>query len=364
MQLQAAVLRTHDGPFTLETLEMAGPRPHEILVRIVGTGFCHTDVLPRSPEFLAQPPMICGHEGAGVVEAIGSAVTEVVVGDHVITSFDSCGRCDNCRAAHPAYCRNFFALNLTGRPIDGVDTVIDANGMPVSSRWFGQSTFASHALVTERNTVKVDKDLPLTLLGPLGCGVQTGAGAILEALNVGAGSTVAVFGAGGVGLSAVMAARVAGAGRIIAVDLHQSRLETALEVGATEVILGSDTDVAKQIRKLTGGGVQYAVDSTAVPSVITSALSALRPTGTLGLVGAGSRPLTLAPDALSSGKNVMGILEGDVTPHLFLPRLIELWRQGRFPFDRIIQTYPMSDINTAEADSLSGATIKPVLINA
>ncbi|AII10831.1 NAD(P)-dependent alcohol dehydrogenase [Rhodococcus opacus] len=363
MQIQAAVLRTHDGPFTLETVELAAPRPHEILVRIVGTGFCHTDVLPRSPQFLAQPPIICGHEGSGVVEAVGDAVTEFTAGDHVLASFDSCGRCENCRRSHPAYCREFFTRNLTGHAADDGGAVSDANGSPVASRWFGQSSFASHALVTERNAIKVGKGLPLDLLGPLGCGVQTGAGSILEALKIEAGSTVAIFGTGGVGLSAVMAARVAGAARIIAVDLHPSRLDATLEAGATDAVLGSDPDVAKQIRKLTGGGVQFALDTTAVPEVVTSALSALRPTGTLGLVGAGARPVTLAPDALSSGKNIMGILEGDVTPQIFIPRLIDLWEQGRFPFDRMITTYPMADINTAEADSASGATIKPVLVN-
>ena len=363
MHIQAAILRANDGPFTLETVEMAAPRRHEILVRIVGTGFCHTDVLPRNPGFLAQPPIILGHEGSGIVESVGSDVTDFAVGDHVLASFDSCGRCENCRRTHPAYCREFFARNLTGRAVDGIDTVHDAEETAVASRWFGQSSFASHVLLTERNAVKVDNSLPLEFLGPLGCGIQTGAGSILEALKVGAGSTVAVFGAGGVGLSAVMAARVAGAARIVAVDLHSSRLKTALELGATDVVLGSDPDVAKQIRKLTTGGAQFALDTTAVPEVVTSALSALRTTGTLGLVGAGARPITLAPDALSSGKNIMGILEGDVTPQVFIPQLIELWQQGRFPFDRMITTYPMPEINAAESDSASGATIKPVLVN-
>ncbi|MDT2007453.1 NAD(P)-dependent alcohol dehydrogenase [Rhodococcus opacus] len=362
MRIEAAVLRHHDAPFEIETVELADPTGGQLRVRIAGVGFCHTDVLPRDPQFLAQPPIVVGHEGAGIVEAVGAGVTGITAGDHVLLSFDSCGVCENCLTGHPAYCFAFFARNLSGRGVNGAGPVTDLHGGAVASRWFGQSSLATHAIVDARNVVVVDKNLPLHLLGPLGCGIQTGAGSALLALKVAAGTTFAVFGAGAVGMSAVMAARVAGASRIIAVDLHPNRLDLALELGATDVIEGAAADVARQIRKLSGGGVHTALDTTGVPQVITSAIDSLRPTGTVGLVGAATRELVLAPAALAAGKNVMGILEGDAVPQSFLPRLIELWRQDRFPFDRLIRTYPLADIAAAEADAASGATIKPVLL--
>ncbi len=364
MQMHAAVLRERSAPFVIERVEIAEPGPGEVLVEVAGTGFCHTDVLPRVPGFMARPPLVAGHEGAGVVTAVGAGVSEVAVGAHVVMSFDSCGRCANCGSAHPAYCETFFQRNLTGMAANGSGPVVDAEGAPIRSRWFGQSSFATHAIAGPRNLVVVDDDLPLHLLGPLGCGIQTGAGAVLLALGVQVGSSVAVFGAGGVGLAAVMAATVAGAGTIVAVDRHESRLELAEELGATHIVRGESADVAAQVRKLTRGGAQYALDTTGVPEVIAAAIDALRPTGTIGLVGAGTRELVLGPSALSAGKNIMGILEGDAVPQTFLPRLIALWQQGRFPFNKLIRTYPLAAINEAERDAASGATIKPVLIPA
>ncbi|MCF3131720.1 NAD(P)-dependent alcohol dehydrogenase [Streptomyces olivochromogenes] len=362
MKIQAAVLRGASDPYAIEPVELAPPGPGQVLVRIVGAGFCHTDMLPRTPGFMAQPPIITGHEGAGIVEEVGPGVTGIAPGAHVVLSFDSCGACQNCLGGHPAYCENFYRLNLTGSGLDGVGPATDHHGQPVAARWFGQSSFATYALATARNIVEVDKDLPLELLGPLGCGIQTGAGSVLLALRAGAGSSVVVFGAGGVGLSAIMAARVARATTIVAVDLHESRLSLARELGATATVHGGDDNIVAQLRKLTGGGTQYALDTTGIPSVINTAIEALRPTGTVGLVGVQSRPLTLPPSALAQGKNVRGILEGDAVPQLFIPQLLELWQQGRFPFDRLVRTYPLSAINDAERDSVAGTTIKPVLL--
>ncbi|MEU1183972.1 NAD(P)-dependent alcohol dehydrogenase [Streptomyces sp. NPDC005820] len=363
MRMQAAVLRAGDGPFVVEEVDIADPGPGQVLVRIAAVGFCHTDVLPRGDGFPARPPIIAGHEGAGVVEALGPGVTEPAVGSHVLLSFDHCGACENCLDGHPAYCRSFVQRNLTGAGIESGDqSVTDAEGKPVASRWFGQSSFATHAVVDVRNTVVVDPDLPLELLAPLGCGIQTGAGSILLALDVRAGSRVVVFGAGGVGLAAVMAAKVAGAATIVAVDLHQNRLDLAQELGATHVLPAGGEDVPRRLRKLTGGGADYVLDTTGVPEVIRDGVDSLRVRGTVGLVGARSRDLVLGPAALSTGKTVMGILEGDAVPRRFLPQLIELWQQGRFPFERLVRTYPLSEINTAERDAASGVTVKPVLL--
>ncbi|MFI9387901.1 NAD(P)-dependent alcohol dehydrogenase [Kutzneria sp. NPDC052558] len=362
MRITGAVLRENDGPHQIEQVELAGPASGEILVRVVGAGLCHTDLLPRSPKFMGQPPVILGHEGSGVVEAIGPGVTGFEPGDHVVLSFDSCRACANCRTGHPAYCDTFFPRNLVGHHLDGSTPVVDGDGQPVAARWFGQSSFATHALASARNTVKVDRDLPLELLGPLGCGVQTGAASILIALGVTAGSSVVVFGAGGVGLSAVMAARVAGAAVIIAVDINPARLDLAAELGATHTFHGAEEDLLSRVQEAAGGGVQHALDTTGRPEVITTAINALRPTGTCGLVGVQQGDLSLEPSTLAVGRNVMGILEGDAVPEVFIPRLIALWRQGRFPFDKLIRTFPLSEINAAERASLAGEVVEPVVL--
>ena len=361
MRITAAVLRAPDAPYVLEEVELAEPGAGQVRIRVVGAGMCHTDVVPRAEGTFAPPPIITGHEGSGVVDAVGDGVASVVVGDHVVLTFDSCGDCANCRNGSPAYCDTMLFRNLTGRGLDGSTGVTDADGTEVSSRWFGQSSFATYCTANERNVVKVDADLPLEQLGPLGCGVQTGAGSVLVALDVKPGSSLVVFGAGAVGLSAVMAAVVADAATIIAVDLQDHRLELASELGATHIIDGAATDIVEQIHAITNGGAMYAFDTTGVPDVIVAALASLRMAGVCGLVGAQTGDLVLDPLA-TLGKTIIGILEGGVDPHEFIPRMIGLWQEGRFPFDRLIETFPMSKINDAEQSSLSGGTIKPVLL--
>ena len=360
MEITAAVLRSADGQYTLETAELDDPGPGELLVRIVAAGMCHTDVLPRAEGSMSPPPIVTGHEGAGVVEAVGPGVDTVAVGDHVVLSFDSCGECRNCRDGFPCYCDTFLVRNLFGRRLDGT-TGLTAGGTEVASRWFGQSSFATHAIASVRNAVVVDTSLPLELLGPLGCGVLTGAGSILVALDVQPGTSIVVTGAGAVGLSAIMAAAAVGATTIVAVDLHDHRLETAKELGATHVVRGDVADLAAEIQAITGGGSDYAFDTTGVPAVILAALGGVRMTGHMGLVGVQMGDLVFDGLALL-GKTVTGILEGSADPHVVIPRLIALWQEGRFPFDRMIETFPMSQINEAEQASLSGRVLKPVLI--
>ncbi|XVQ11321.1 NAD(P)-dependent alcohol dehydrogenase [Spirillospora sp. CA-255316] len=359
MRFEAAVLRAADGPYSIEPLELADPGPGEVVVRIAGTGYCHTDLVGRG----MPGPVILGHEGSGVVEAVGPGVTEVEAGAHVVLSFDSCGRCRNCRDARPGNCAQMVEHNMLGMPLDGVPRVADGQGEPVNNRWFGQSSFASHALATVRNVVPVDREAPLEMLGPLGCGIQTGAGSVFISLGVGAGDGIAVFGAGAVGLSAVMAARVAGAAVIVAVDLNDARLDLARELGATHVLNGAEDGVAEKIREISGGeGVQYSFDTTAVPDVVSAAVACLRTTGVCGLVGVGGQEYRFDPTLLLMGRTVKGIIEGDAVPQTFIPRLVELWRQGRFPYDRLISTYPLAEINRAEEDVTAGKVVKPVLL--
>ncbi|HTJ70963.1 MAG TPA: zinc-binding dehydrogenase [Actinospica sp.] len=364
VEATAAVLRSGGGAYSVEQVELAEPGEGEVLVKITGAGLCHTDLVARSELFAAALPIVVGHEGAGVVEQVGPGVHDVSVGDHVVLSFDSCRRCVNCRDGHPAYCETFTARNMTGRRLDGSTPMRAADGGPVAAHWFAQSSLASRVVASAAAAVVVDASLPLEKLGPLGCGVQTGAGAVLRALKVPAGATIAIFGVGTVGLSAVMAAKVAGAARIIAVDLLPERLQLAREFGATDTLPGDAADLADRIRELSDGGVRYALDTTGVPAVISAGIAALRTTGTMGLVGLQSGVLELDGLALGIGKTLVGIVEGDSAPREFIPQLISLWQQGRFPFDRLVSTYPLGSVNDAERDMLAGKAVKPVLLPA
>jgi aryl-alcohol dehydrogenase len=363
-EITAAVVR-EKGAFELAPVVLDPPRDDEVLVRIVATGLCHTDLVVRDQVYPVPLPVVLGHEGAGIVEAVGSTVAKVAPGDHVAASFLPCGRCRPCLDGAPAGCANFNDMNFAGRRPDGSHALRLTDGDAVlHDRFFGQSSFATYAVINERNLVKVRADAPLELLGPLGCGVQTGAGTVLRALKVGAGSTFAVMGAGAVGLSAVMAARVAGATTIIAVDVLPARLELAAELGATHVVNGREQDAVADIRRASGGGVDYALDTTGLPALIGQAVEALRQRGTAAVLGA-SKPdanIHLPANAfMQSCKTLMGVVEGDSVPDVFVPQLLDLYMQGRFPFDRLVRFYDFDQISQAAADAESGATIKPII---
>jgi aryl-alcohol dehydrogenase len=360
--VRAAVLRAPAAPFTLETLTLPRPGPGEALVRIAGAGVCHTDLLPRTGGPWGRPPIVLGHESAGVVEDVGQDTGDIVPGDHVVASFASCGQCRHCLAGRPPYCDRFWPLNFSGAPA-GCPLAQDADGQPVSSRWFGQSSFATRSIIAAASLVRVDPALPLATLAPLGCGVLTGAASILKGLDVQAGSTVVVVGTGSVGLSAIMAARLAGARHVTAVDLHKDRLDLAAELGAEHQIQPrEEASLTAQLRDLVPGGFDYCFDTTGLPAVISETVEALTPTGVCGLVGAPRGPLQLPAAALAVGRTIRGLLFGDADPHVWIPRLVQHWQDGDFPFDRLITTYPLDAINEAERDSKTGGAIKPVLI--
>jgi aryl-alcohol dehydrogenase len=362
MQVTAAVLRTGNGPFTVEALEVVEPRSSEVLVRMVAAGMCHTDLLSRElpPEFFAGP-QVYGHEGAGVVEAVGADVTGVVPGDHVVLSFNSCGACPACAKGRLPYCFNFSLHNMSGGRPDGTSAFTDAAGNRVGSHYFGQSSFASHTVVAQQSVVKVDPSYDLASLGPLGCGVQTGAGAVMNTLAVEAGASLVVTGAGALGLSAVMAAKVVGAGTIIAVDRHANRLDLARRFGATHTISGTPEQITAQIRDITGVGSDYAFDTTGNAAIVRASHDALNTIGTLALAGVGFGELSLNFISMISGRTITGVMEGDSTPSEFIPLLARLNAEGSFPFDELITRFPIDQINEAEAASASGAVIKPVL---
>jgi aryl-alcohol dehydrogenase len=363
MKIQAAVVWEAGAPLSIEEVDLDEPRDDEILVRVEATGVCHTDDKSRQGKLPVVFPVILGHEGSGVVERTGSAVTRVRPGDRVLFTPDYCGRCRPCLTGRTPYCDDVIAVTFTGTRPDGSPRA-HKYGRPVRASFFGQSSFATHSLVTERNIVPVPRDARLHYMAGLTCGIQTGAGAILNAMPVGPGSGVAVFGAGAVGLAAVMAAAASGADEIVAVDRVAPRLGLAAELGATHVIDTTDKELAEvttEIVKVTGGGADVALDTTASPAVIRAAVLSLATFGTCGFVGGGG-DLTVPPAALQvGGRHVRGIMGGDINPTVFLPRLLDLHSRGKFPFDRLVSNYAFADVNTAIATSLSGHTIKPVL---
>lgn len=363
-EISAAVVR-EKRRFELTQAVLDPPRDDEVLVRVVASGLCHTDLVVRDQVYPVPMPVVLGHEGSGVVEAVGPAVEKVAPGDHAAVSFLPCGRCRPCLDGSPASCANFNDMNFAGRRSDGSHALRLADGdETLHDRFFGQSSFGTYAIANERNVVKVRSDAPLELLGPLGCGIQTGAGTVLRALKVHAGASFAVMGAGAVGLSAVMAARVAGAATIVAVDVVPSRLELAAELGATHVINGSEKDAVAEIRSITGEGADFALDTTGLPVLIGQAVEALRQRGTAAILGA-SRPdamIQLPANAfMQSCKTLMGVVEGDSVPDVFVPQLLDLYMQGRFPFDRLVTFYDFDQINQAAGDAESGKAIKPII---
>jgi len=362
---QAAICRGHDNPFTIEQVELAELAPDELRVRMVACGICHTDMAVRDAQLPVPLPVVLGHEGAGIVEEVGSAVTVAAPGDRVVMSFNSCGDCPSCAVDAPTYCYNFFAHNWSGKRADGSPTMHLA-GEAMNANFFGQSSFATHAIAHQRNVVKVPasaSDIPLERLAPIGCGLMTGAGAVLRSMEVRAGLPIAVFGAGSVGMAAIMAAKIAGADPIIAVDVNEERLALAKELGATHTF-NARADAPAKIRELVPQGLGYAFDTTGINTVIQDAWNLLAPRGICGIVGASDPAdnLTFNEAAfMGGGRRVMGILGGDSDVGSFLTELIGYHQQGRFPFERLIEYFEFDQINEAIHASESGQVVKPVL---
>ncbi|WP_449353040.1 NAD(P)-dependent alcohol dehydrogenase [Streptomyces shaanxiensis] len=361
---RAAVVESGGAPFTLSDVTLDDPAPHEALVRLVATGLCHTDLGVASGGLPFPLPGVLGHEGAGVVEAVGSAVTGVAPGDHVVLSFTSCGDCRNCDGGHPAYCAGWLPLNLLGgRRADGSST-ISRDGEPLGGHFFGQSSFAERALVDERSLVKVDQDVPLESIAPLGCGVQTGVGAVWNVLKPVTGSTIVVLGAGAVGLSAVMAAALTPATTVVAVDRVGERLELAKELGATHTVDAAEEDLGEALAGITGGqGADGIVETTGNVGVLRQGVDALAARGTVVVVGAPpfGTEVSLDVNGLLGGKRVVGLTLGDAETQSFIPALVRLVKEGRLPLHRLISTYPFADIDQAVRDMGAGKAIKPVL---
>ncbi|HEY1479161.1 MAG TPA: NAD(P)-dependent alcohol dehydrogenase, partial [Gaiellales bacterium] len=331
MTITAAVTERARAPFALQELELGELRPGEVLVRVAAAGICHTDLICRDQWYPVPLPAVLGHEGAGIVERVGTAVVGIAPGDRVGMSFDSCGRCRTCQSGRPSYCHSFFEHNFASARADGT-SALSRDGELIHGHFFGQSCFATHAVASERNVVLLDEGIPLDVAAPFGCGIQTGAGAVINALRAPAGSSIAVFGTGTVGLAAVLGAVVAGCTTIIGIDVNPSRLALARELGATHVIAATTEDAVERIRAITGAGVDFSLETTASPAVLRQAVECTAPTGICGLIGAPAFGTEVSLDMnsiLTAGRTLRGIVEGDSVPGLFLPRLVELWQQGR-----------------------------------
>jgi aryl-alcohol dehydrogenase len=365
MKITAAVAREHGQPLTVEELELDDLQQNEVRVRMVSVGICHTDAVVRDGIYPTPLPAVLGHEGAGVVEEVGSSVRSVVPGDHVVLGAAYCGYCRRCRSGEMAYCENLFAEDFGGRRRDG-STSLKNEGEVISSHFFGQSAFATYANVVEESVIKVDKDVPLEHLGPLGCGFNTGAGTVLNELQPPAGSSLLVFGTGAVGSAAIMAAAVAGCTTIIAIDLFPSRLELAKELGATHTINSKEEDVAARITEITDGrGVDFAVDTTARSELLRTAADALGVRGTLALVGAAKPGTEVSFEiggSLVKGWTFKTVVQGSSVPQVFIPHLISLWREGKFPFEKLIGEFTLDHINDGFEASRDGSVIKPVIV--
>ena len=362
---RAAVLRKVGGPLEFEDISVHAPRADEVLVRMVGTGVCHTDILCRDG-FPVPMPIVLGHEGSGIVEAVGPNVKKVRKGDHVVLAFNSCGHCGSCKDDHPATCTQFLGMNFAGVRLEDGSTPLAQGSTPIHGVFFGQSSFSTYAIAREVNAVPISNSVPLELMGPLGCGVMTGAGAAINSLNMQRGQTLAIFGGGAVGLSALLGAKAVDAGQVFVVEPNAARRKLALELGATAVFDPRDgSDVVAAIKEASGGGVRYVIDTTGISAVIGQGINCIIPGGTIALVGVpppdAAVPATLM-DLLAKSVTLKPVTEGDANPQTFIPKMVALYKDGKFPFDKLITKFRFDQINEAMHASESGTAIKPVLV--
>jgi aryl-alcohol dehydrogenase len=367
MRVTAAVVEQLDGPFVIQELELDEPGPGEALVRVIASGMCHTDAITRHGDLPMPFPGVLGHEGAGEVVAVGDGVSTVRVGDHVVIGWPSCGTCRNCRDGEPRYCARLGeALCGGGRllgPRAGQPALHRPDGSEIHSHFFGQSSFSTYSLTWADALVVVPRDAPIELLGPLACGISTGAGAVFNTVRPGPGASLVVYGVGAVGLAAVMAARLSPATTVIAVDRHPARLALAAELGATHTVDATDADPVAEVHRICGGPADFALECTGAIPVVRQAADSVGMLGTCVLIGGAPAGAEFGLDHLSTlwGKRIVGTLGGSGRSETLISTLVELHRQGRFPIDRLVRFYELKDIDEALMASTRGDVLKPVL---
>jgi len=365
MKITAAVTR-EKGKISFEKVELAEPKANEVLVKMVACGICHTDVAVIEQFLPIEFPYVAGHEGVGVVEKVGSGVAEFAPGDRVALSFPSCGKCCNCQDSRPYACEDNFQMLFGGHYRDHTKRMKGEDGGEIGVM-FGQGSFATYTIADQSNTVKidVDSDEELAMLCSLGCGIQTGAGSVLNRMKPRPGKSLAVFGCGTVGFAGVMGGKIAGCGDIIAVDVAKPRLDMAMELGATHVINGKDEDVVARIMEITSGkGVNFALEASGNPNVTTTMLNSMAREGMAVLVsvtGPGQIPVELERQIMNPSVTLTGAVEGCSNPKVFIPELLKFYKEGRLPVDKLNKFYEFKDIEKALHDFHEAAAIKPIL---
>jgi Zn-dependent alcohol dehydrogenase len=348
---------------TIEELEAPTPGPREVLVRIKAAGVCHTDLSLLNGRLPAPYPCVLGHEGAGIVETVGSEVTTVREGDHVVISIViSCGSCYQCSRGRHEICELGTQLALGGTMMDWTSRL--QLGGETLNHVFCQSSFAEYAVVPEVCAVPVRDDAPLDVVALLGCGASTGFGAVTRRAKVHPGASVVVIGAGGVGLSVIMAARAVGAAKIIAVDVIPEKLHMAQEIGATHLINPLDLDVVVGVQELTGTGAEYGFDTVGLGSTLRQAVDSVRPGGEICAIGIASLSEEVTVDIFSllTEKRLTGTWAGSVSPKIDIPAAVDLLLDGRLPLDRLVtQRYKLDELPQAFADMEAGKLARGVI---
>ncbi|MEO6125446.1 MAG: alcohol dehydrogenase catalytic domain-containing protein [Ilumatobacteraceae bacterium] len=367
MQTTAAVMRAKREPFVIETVELDHPGRGEVLIRMAAAGICGSDRHVLDGHYPAPVPSVCGHEGAGVVEAVGEGVENIAVGDHVIQTFvGPCGKCAACRRGKRTFCT--AGSNADGTLLDGTFRMHDLDGGHIGTT-LGLGSFSRHTVSPARNCVVIPSDIDLSIAALISCGVSTGVGAVLNVSRIEPGDNVAVIGVGGVGAAAIMGAVVGGAAQIIAIDIHDSKREPALQFGATSFVNAGDTDIAASIREHTDGwGVDrviITVDRTR-PEHYAAAVGSLAPGGVAVQVGsspAGLDHLPVRPSLFTLGQvSFTGTVYGGMDPAHDALRYIDLYRSGRLPLGSLItRTYSLDRINDAFDDLAAGRNIRGVV---
>jgi Zn-dependent alcohol dehydrogenase len=361
--MKAAVMRTPGKPLSIEDIYIEDPRAGEIKVRIIASGLCHTDMSAWHGYLPVSTPVVLGHEGVGIVEKVGDYVASLKPGDQVLmNALVYCGECSDCERGPYGTCSRNFSLMFGGAHKDGT-TRLSKDGSAINT-FFCQSAFAEYCIISHKFAVKLPYDVAPEKLVALCCGGATGIGAVLNKAKVSPGSSVVVIGCGGVGISAIMAARLSGAAKIIAIDILDSKLELVREFGATHIINSLKNNSVEAVREITGGGADFSIEATGSSDTITQAVEMIRPGGTAVVVGVPPHGTT-APIEIShllAEKTITGSTIGSLKPQFDIPRLVELYKAGQLPVDKLIQAeYPLEKINDAFADAEKGAFIKAII---
>ena len=360
--MRAAVLETNPGELTIQDISIDKPGPNEVLVRVAAAGLCHSDLHFMEGKYPCPCPTVLGHESAGVVEAVGDGVHYLRPGDHVISCLSVyCGTCEYCLTGRLYVCQNRIATERAA----GAAPRLTRNGGELVNQFFRLSSFAEQILVHEHALVKIDNDMPLDRAALIGCGVTTGLGAVFNTAKVPVGSTVAVIGCGGIGLNAIQGARIAGAGRIIAIDMNAAKLEMAQDFGATDVVDASDGDAVAKVKELTKGGVEFSFEAIGLKTAAEQAFAMLAPSGVatvIGMIPVGQN-IEIPGHMLLGDRRIQGSNMGSNRFRVDMPRYVDLYMQGRLKLDELVSArIKLDEVNEGFAAMKRGNIARSVIV--